>query len=123
MGLSVQSSWRPGDPVRQVLPDGRVWNEGRVLEAVAPQRLVHTFSSKHREAVADAPSRVSWSIDEATPDVIRLILVHDEFASRTATYDMVEWGWASVLAELKSLLETGRPLGLSYGDPAGWLSS
>lgn len=123
MGLSVQSSWQPGDPILQVLPDGRVWNEGRVLTAASPWRLVHTFASRHREAVADPPSRVSWTIDEATADVIRLTLVHDQFTSRSATYDMVGSGWASVLAELKSLLETGRPLGLSYGDPTSWLNS
>jgi hypothetical protein len=42
-------------------------------------------------------------------DIVRLTLIHTDLAG-PAELDQISAGWPAVLANLKSLLETGRPL-------------
>jgi len=107
-----ETSWRPGDPYRTILPDGSTPFEGRILEYDPPRRLVYTFDFvADEETSRDRPSRVSWEI---TPyeGVCKLTLVHDDFDGETATFHYVErsGGWAYILSNLKSVLETGEAL-------------
>ena len=39
-----------------------------------------------------------------------MTVIHDGFASRTATYDQVVGGWPFIASGLKTLLETGEAL-------------
>ena len=66
---------------------------GTVLEADPPRRLVQTFDARWDEDVApDAPSRLTWEIEETAPGVTKVTTIHDEFPSRTATFEQVV-GW------------------------------
>jgi hypothetical protein len=40
--------------------------------------------------------------------------VHDGFASETETYKSVAHGWVPILSGLKTVLETGKALEISY---------
>jgi hypothetical protein len=44
------------------------------------------------------------------PGITKVTTIHDEFPSRTATFEQVAGGMPFILSGLKSLLETGRPL-------------
>lgn len=80
-----------------------------VVEADPPKKLVHTFGFPG----SDESSRCTWSI-EARGETSLLTLVHDGFASETETYKSVAHGWVPILSGMKTLLETGKPLEISY---------
>ncbi|HEX6139992.1 MAG TPA: SRPBCC family protein [Candidatus Limnocylindria bacterium] len=108
-GSRVDSDFGVGSPITYRQADGRLDIEGTIVEADPPRRLVHTFAVKWDATVNDAPTRVSWEI---TPmgETCRLSVVHDGFASETATYEQTGSGWAMILSGLKTLIETGEAL-------------
>ena len=77
---------------------------GTVLEAAPPERLVMTFGAPG-EQPATGPSRVTFTI-EPYEDIVRLTVVHEQLADE-AEYEAAAAGWPAVLANLKSLIETG----------------
>jgi uncharacterized protein YndB with AHSA1/START domain len=107
---AVESTWEPGAPYRYVA-DGTAAIEGTVLEAVAGRRLVMTYRALFdAEAAAEEPSRVTWEI---TPlqGVCRLTLLHEDFGGLSRTWGLTLTGWRPVIDGLKTLLETGEPIG------------
>lgn len=106
----VESDWKPGSTYRYHI-DGADQITGTVVEADRPHRLVQTFDARWDDDVAaDAPTRISWEIEEAAPGMCKLTVVHDGFASRNASYESVVGGMPYILSGLKTLLETGQPL-------------
>jgi len=109
-GNDVESDWKPGSPMVYRNPDGTAAIECEIVEADAPSKLVHTFFFPGTD---ESPSRCTWSI-EARGDATLLVLTHDEFDGETSTYKSVAHGWVPILSGLKTLLETGKPLEISY---------
>jgi uncharacterized protein YndB with AHSA1/START domain/DNA-binding transcriptional ArsR family regulator len=110
-GNAIESTFEPGAPYRMTA-DGELQIEGEILEADRPHRLVQSWHGVWDEAmVADAPSRVTWEIEEAMPGVCRLTLVHEGLVAGSVTLDQVSGGWPYILSGLKTLLETGKGLG------------
>ena len=90
--------------------------EGEVLEADPPRRLVQTWHVLLDPATrAEAGTRLTWEIEEGRGGVSTLTLTHD-LAGAPNTAALAEGrhaaggGWAWILSDLKTLLETGRPL-------------
>lgn len=107
---SVESDWKPGSPFRYRIgeTDAIV---GTIIEADPPRRLVQTFDARwDSDVAADAPSRLSWELEEIEPGITKVTTIHDGFASRTATLHQVAGGMPFILSGLKTLLETGAPL-------------
>jgi uncharacterized protein YndB with AHSA1/START domain len=110
-GNDVISEWQPGSELVYRDPsDGSEPIRCHVLEADPPRRLVHTFSFPD---TGDPPSRVTWTI-EPRGEATLLVLTHDEFEGETSTYRSVQHGWVPILSGLKTLLETGETLDISY---------
>ncbi len=80
---------------------------GRVLDADPPRRLRFTFEAPHEFPGTD-PSVVTFTL-EAGDGITRLHVVHENLADTTAL-GQISHGWSAVLANLKSLLETGEAL-------------
>lgn len=87
---------------------------GEVLEADPPHRLVqtwHPFFSPEMEA--EGARRLTWEITEAGEGVCKLTVTHDVtdapvLASMVSgEFAEAGGGWAMVISDLKSLLETG----------------
>jgi uncharacterized protein YndB with AHSA1/START domain len=113
---SVESTWKPGGPLNRRRADGSFMLEGEVLEIDPPHRLVHTFVASHRKPEdRDPPSRVTWEI-EPRGETCRLTLTHEHYAGDTETYRGTVTGWNPVLSGLKTLLETGRTLEITFPD-------
>ena len=109
-GSTVESEWGAGDTYRYAIA-GNDAILGVIVEADPPRRLVQTFDARWDEDVArDAPSRLTWEIEEVTPGVCKVTTIHDAFPSRTATFEQVAGGMTFILSGLKSVLETGRPM-------------
>ena len=109
-GTAVESDWTPGSSLVYRNPDGSEAIQCEVVEADPPRRMVQTFSFPE---TGDPPSRVTWTIEPRGAASL-LVLTHDEFASETSTYRSVQHGWVPILSGLKTLLETGKPIEISY---------
>jgi uncharacterized protein YndB with AHSA1/START domain len=87
------------------------WDE-EVLEVDPPRRLVHGWLSAYDpEMAAEDASRVTWEIEPQDGGVTKLTVVHDQLEGAPKTAENVAGGWMYVLSGLKTLLETGKPLG------------
>jgi uncharacterized protein YndB with AHSA1/START domain/DNA-binding transcriptional ArsR family regulator len=104
-GHSNVSDWQPGSTWQHVRTDGSgtVDVTGTVLAAEPPHRLVFTFGGE-----GDVPSEVTFTI-EPYQEIVRLTVRHEKLPT-PGDVDAVSAGWPAVLANLKSLLETGRVL-------------
>ncbi len=94
-------------------PDGALWGDDRVIEWDPPRRLVHGWRSLYDEELAtEETSRVTWEIEPREDGVCLLTVVHDQLEGAPKTAESVSGpGWTFVLSGLKTLLETGEPLG------------
>jgi uncharacterized protein YndB with AHSA1/START domain len=109
-GNAVESDWQPGSTYRMGIA-GDLQIEGQVVESDPPRRLVQTFHAVWDEEVkADAPSRVTWEIEETDPGICRVVLVHDGLVAGSSTLEQVSGGWSFILSGMKTLLETGKGL-------------
>lgn len=79
-----------------------IW--GRILEADPPRRLVHTFQPAAQPL--DQPGSVVTFDLVPADGVVQLTVTHTDLPDR-ATYDGIAGGWPTVLAALKTYLETG----------------
>ena len=109
-GHANVSDWQPGSTWEHLRTDGSGVADivGRVLETDPPQRLVVTFEEPGEEPPAGGPSQVTFLI-EPHEGIVRLTVSHENLS----TADMlsgISAGWPAVLANLKSLLETGEVL-------------
>jgi uncharacterized protein YndB with AHSA1/START domain/DNA-binding transcriptional ArsR family regulator len=102
------SGWRPGDRWDHVRTDGSGATDGggTVVESSPPTRLVLTWGPPEGEP--GGTSRVSFAI-EPWEGIVRLTVTHTDLADE-AERDGAAAGWAAVLSNLKSLLETGHVL-------------
>jgi uncharacterized protein YndB with AHSA1/START domain/DNA-binding transcriptional ArsR family regulator len=106
-----QNGWQSTDPAQVV------------LEARPHRRLSytwHTFDPEFAETfgmsgeqvaamAAERRSKVTFEL-EALGELVRLTVVHDDFEPASTVLDSVSHGWPTILASLKTLLETGVPL-------------
>lgn len=91
--------------------------DGEVIEADPPWRLVQTWHVLLDAGTrAEPDTRLSWEIAEGNAGVSTLTLTHD-LAGAPETAALVDGrhataggGWAWILSDLKTLLETGRSL-------------
>jgi uncharacterized protein YndB with AHSA1/START domain len=103
-----------GGSYRSYSPDrSETWVDAEVLEVEPPRRFVHGWRSLYDAELALEPeSRVTWEIEDVGSGVSKLTVTHDRLEGSPKTAVSVSGvGWMSVLSGLKTLLETGRPLG------------
>jgi len=125
-GGRVEFDLRPGGAFRSIaspemqqagMPEVVV--DGEVIEADPPRKLVQTWRAAWEQ---EAATRLTYDIKEGEGGVCILTVTHElEGAPNTAamvagTVEGAGGGWAEVLSDLKTLLETGKPL---YGDRLG----
>jgi uncharacterized protein YndB with AHSA1/START domain/DNA-binding transcriptional ArsR family regulator len=110
-GHSNVSDWRPGSAWEHQRTDGSGIADvsGEILAAEPPKRLVLTFGPAGREpAAAESQSTVTFDI-EPYQEIVKLTVTHERLPSQS-DYQAAAAGWPAVLANLKSLLETGHVL-------------
>lgn len=110
-GTRLETSLEPGSPYRYLGTDGRVAISGTIVSADPPRELVMTFLPGWVPEERTRPSRATFTIEQRGA-VCKLTLVHDRIDQEDSVAGDYRGGWAQVLAGLKTLLETGRPLAL-----------
>jgi len=112
-GAHVQSTYEVGTPIRSVSPDGmQVWADNVILQCDPPRLLVHSWRSLYDpELAAEPESRVSWEIEPMEGGYCKLTVIHDRLDASPKTAKGVSGGWMFILCGLKTLVETGEPLG------------
>jgi uncharacterized protein YndB with AHSA1/START domain/DNA-binding transcriptional ArsR family regulator len=103
-GHANVSDWQVGSRWEHVRTDGSGIADvaGSVVESTPPRRLVTTWDGE------DDATQVTFDI-EPYHEIVRLTVTHENLV-RDEDRDAVALGWPAVLANLKTLLETGHVL-------------
>jgi uncharacterized protein YndB with AHSA1/START domain/DNA-binding transcriptional ArsR family regulator len=127
-GVALESDWQVGSPVRmQNGPEQEFRDVGQQVLAAEPYRRLsyswHTYQPEHAslfgwsdaefaERVQEQRSKVTFEIEPAGSSV-KLTVTHDGFEPGSPMMEAVSGkrdfsgGWPQLLADLKTLLETG----------------
>ena len=115
---AVESDFGVGSGIRYTMGSGDPAIEGTIEEIDVGRRMAMTFRFLDDPALAaEPPSRVEWVITPAG-DVTRLTLRHGDLFKSPLTWERARMGWLPVIDGLKTLLETGAPLGEVQDDEA-----
>ena len=105
------SDWQPGSKWEHRRSDnGDILLVGKIIESSPPRRLVMTWAEPADELNDEKHSRVTFEIEQAVSDVVRLTVTHDQLEAGSQMLQDIMEGWPKVLSSLKSMLETGQPL-------------
>ena len=122
--ITFDTDWKPGSPM--------TWHQRGVTIADAEQVVIesdpysrlaytwHTFTpelaaaldivdERRERLAAEARSKVTFDIEPLDDEQVRLTVVHDDLEPGGLLAGMISNGWPRVLANLKTLLETGEP--------------
>lgn len=109
-GAQLESKPEAGIKLRSWSPEGQPWTDTTVLEFDPPRKIVIAWRSLHKaELAAEAESRVTCEIKEPKPGLTKVILTHDQLDDAPKTAERIK-GWAYILSNLKTTIETGEPL-------------
>lgn len=109
-GHASVSDWAPGSPwqLQDLDGSGKAKVVGQVITTEPPTRLVITFDDAPSIDPPREPSLVTFLV-EPHEDIVRLTVTHENFPNPEMRVG-ISRGWPAVLANLKSLLETGEVL-------------
>jgi len=106
-GCHCESRWTAGSPWRLISPDGQVFDDGEIVEAQPPRRLVIRWQNQSKpELKADGPTLCVMELEPAST-AIKLTITHSIECQPSKFIDAVSGGWPKVISNLKSLMETG----------------
>ena len=116
---------RPGGAYLVLAPSGDPTHaptepiiEGEVIESDPPNRLVQTWHALFSpETTAEPFTRLTWEIEAHPNGTTSLTVVHEvgdapiTAALTSGTDPNAGGGWAWIISDLKTLLETGKAIG------------
>lgn len=134
-GVRFDTDWQVGSTITWVFRGVPIEHPDQVVVAAEPGRRLaytfHTFTPEFGEAVgldveqlaalaAERRSTVAFDI-EALDGKVKLTVVHDGFEPGSTVREMIGGGWPELLANLKTLLETGdtMPAEAAEREPVG----
>jgi uncharacterized protein YndB with AHSA1/START domain len=81
---------------------------GQVVEFTPPTKMVMTWARPSDEHALAKHARLTIEIEPYTDVLVRLKVTHDELDEQMLAG--ISGGWPTILSNLKTFLETGRPL-------------
>jgi uncharacterized protein YndB with AHSA1/START domain len=109
-GMHQECDWKPGSPWRLVFADGRIGDMGEILESDPPRRLVIKWRNEFRpELKEEGFARCAMDL-EPVDGAVKLTIIHTMDRPESKLIEAVSGGWPRIVSNLKSLLETGRPV-------------
>jgi uncharacterized protein YndB with AHSA1/START domain len=110
LGITLESTWKPGAPWKMIYADGRIGDAGEVVEAVPGKRLVLLWRQESNpELKAEGFTRMTCDIVQHE-NLCKLTIQHEIDRPESKMIKAVSNGWPLILSNLKSLLETGKSL-------------
>jgi len=107
----LQSDFKVGSPFALVM-NGTTTDVGEIVEADPPRRLSYTFHHVlNEQARKEPPTKVVFNL-ERHGNLVKLTLIHENFAEGSKLLDGISKGWPAILSGLKSLLESGTALAI-----------
>jgi DNA-binding transcriptional ArsR family regulator/uncharacterized protein YndB with AHSA1/START domain len=122
--LTFDSDWKTGSPMTWHTRGLRIADPEQVVVESDPWRRLsytwHTLTPEWAESldltddarerlVAEPRSKVTFEI-ESLGEQVKLTVIHDDLEPGGVTGSLISQGWPRVLANLKTLLETGHTL-------------
>jgi DNA-binding transcriptional ArsR family regulator/uncharacterized protein YndB with AHSA1/START domain len=123
--IAFETDWATGSAMTWRQRDVTIADDAqRVVDAQPYTRLSYTWHSftpewartvdldeeQRARLAAERRSKVTFEIEPLDDDQVRLTVVHDDLEPDGLLEDMISGGWPRVIANLKTLLETGEPL-------------
>jgi uncharacterized protein YndB with AHSA1/START domain len=106
-GNHCESQWTAGSSWKLVHPDGRIRDVGEIVEAEPPRRLVIRWQHQEKpELKAEGASQCTMEL-EPIGTTVKLSITHTIEREPSKFIEAVSGGWPKIIANLKSLLETG----------------
>lgn len=106
-GCSVETDWRVGSSWRLLFADGRVADQGEIIEVDPLRRIVIKWHNEWKpEMKAEGYSRCTMEL-EPVDGAVKLTVTHGMDRAGSKFIEAVSGGWPRILSNLKSLLETG----------------
>ncbi|EMY63135.1 SRPBCC family protein [Leptospira terpstrae] len=104
------SDWKPGSLWKhEKLDDAKTVDIiGKVIESSPPHRLVLTWARPKEMDEESKHARVTFDIEPYANGLVRLVVTHEDLDPQMLAG--ISSGWPSVLSNLKTFLESGRPL-------------
>ncbi len=123
--IAFESDWKAGSAMTwqqrgvTIADDEPGRGRGRPLPRLS--YTWHTFTPEWAQTVGiddDAPrapgrrarSKVTFEIEAIDDEQVKLTVIHDDLEPDGLLVGMISGGWPRVIANLKTLLETGEPL-------------
>ena len=111
-GYHQASSWQLGADFAIVDAKGVAWDTGKVLAFDPPRGFKVTWLHQHDAAMkAEGESTCSFDVEALSDQLTKLTVTHVMPLAESKLIGAVGSGWPMILSSLKSLLETGQPLG------------
>jgi uncharacterized protein YndB with AHSA1/START domain len=109
-GMSLETDWKVGSPWKLVFPDGRLADEGEIAECDPPRRVALRW--RHRWRPELAAEGEAFCVIELEPieGAVKLVISHSIARTDSKLIEAVSGGWPRILANLKSLIETGQTI-------------
>lgn len=109
-GTYQVSAWKKGASWTLMIPDGRVGDQGEVLEIEPFTKLVVSWRNEFMpDLKAEGFTRCTYELEQQG-STVKLTLTHESDVERSKMIEAVSQGWPELLSALKSLLETGQAL-------------
>jgi len=106
-GTNCESQWTTGSSWRMVSSSGQLFDDGEIVEADPPRRLVIRWQHQSKpELKAEGPSLCTMEL-EPIENVVKLSITHTIEREPSQFITAVSGGWPKILSNLKSLIETG----------------
>jgi uncharacterized protein YndB with AHSA1/START domain len=107
-GFTFDTEWKKGAAWRMIHPNGTVTDGGEILEFNPPTRLELSWRSEaRRELKAEGYGRCVMEVEPAGEST-KLTVTHSIDVANSKLIEAVSQVWPQILANLKSLLETGQ---------------
>jgi uncharacterized protein YndB with AHSA1/START domain len=106
-GMRCECQWTTGSSWKLVSSDGQVFDDGEIVEAEPPRRLVIRWQHRNKpELQAEGASLCTMEL-EPSGTAVKLSITHTIEREPSRFIEAVSGGWPKIVSNLKSLLETG----------------
>jgi uncharacterized protein YndB with AHSA1/START domain len=106
-GVHCKSEWKKGSTWQMVAPGGKILDDGEIVESDPPRKLVIRWQHQNRPELKEEGPSVCTIELEPFDQVIKLSITHTIERDRSKLIEAVSGGWPKIMANLKTLLETG----------------